>query len=99
MDEIIELVTQTHEVDDYGDPVPTEETQIVFCRLRSVGQQEFYQAQAVGLKPEVKFVLSDYLDYHGQTCLNFHGERYRVLRTFRSGIELELVCYGEVNPA
>ena len=99
MDEIIELVKQTNAVDECGDTVTTEETRTVYCRLRSVGQQEFYQAHAVGLKPEMKFVLADYLDYNGQTCINYRGERYRVLRTFRSGIEMELVCYREVNPA
>jgi hypothetical protein len=41
----------------------------------------------------------DYLDYEGETLVEYLGQRYRVLRTFRTGQELELVLYQEVNPA
>lgn len=62
----------------------------VFCALRSIGQAEFYQANAVDIHPEAKFVLADYLDYDGETLLDHDGHRYRILRTFRAGQELEL---------
>lgn len=98
MNEILRLIKQTSSVDAYGDPVLTETARDVFCGLRSIGQKEFYQAQAVGLQPELKFVLADYLDYNDETLVAYNGQRYRVLRTFRAGQELELVCYREVNP-
>lgn len=99
MNDILSLVQQTHSVDDYGDPVVTETSRDIFCGIRSIGQKEFYQAQAVGLQPELKFVLADYLDYNDETLVVYNGQRYRVLRTYRTGQELELVCYREVNPA
>lgn len=99
MNECIELIRQTFGVDELGDAVTTESTRTVLCWVRSIGQQEFYQAHATGLKPEIKFVLTDYLDYEGETALIFQNERYRVLRTFRNGVELEIVAYREVNPA
>ena len=99
MNELLTLIQQTRGVDDYGDPVLTETTRDVFCGIRSIGQKEFYQAQAVGLQPEVKFVLADYLDYNDEPMVAHNGQRYRVLRTYRTGQELELVCYREVNPA
>ena len=99
MNDILSLVQQTHSVDDYGDPVVTETSRDIFCGIRSIGQKEFYQAQAVGLQPELKFVLADYLDYNDETLVDYNGQRYRVLRTYRTGQELELVCYREVNPA
>ena len=37
----------------------------VFAGLRSVGHTEFYEAYANDLHPELKFVLTDYLDYEG----------------------------------
>lgn len=98
MNEILTLIQQTHGVDDYGDPVVKETTREVFCGLRSIGQKEFYQAQAVGIQPELKFVLADYLDYNDEALVAYNGQRYRVLRTYRAGLELELVCYREVNP-
>ena len=98
MIEVLTLIQQTETTDEYGDPVLTEATREVLGRLDSIGQSEFYQAQAVGLKPEVKFVLSDYLDYENETLAEYNGQRFRVLRTFRKGQELELVLYREVNP-
>ena len=66
-------------------------TRTVFCGLRSIGQKEFYEAQAVDFYPELKFVLADYLDYDGEQLCEHNGKRYSVLRTFRTGQELEIV--------
>lgn len=99
MNDILTLIQQTRGVDEYGDPTISETRRDVFCRLTSIGQKEFYQAHAVGLQPELKFVLSDYLDYSGETLVEHDGQRYRILRTYRAGLELELVVYREVNAA
>lgn len=64
----------------------------VFCSLRSVGQAEFYAAQATDYKPELKFALADYLDYQGETLLKHGATLYRVIRTYRAGQELEIVA-------
>ena len=98
MTEVITLIQQTHGVDAYGDPEVTEITRDVFAKMGSIGQKEFYQAHAVGLQPEIKFVLSDYLDYEGESLVQYEGQRYRVLRTYRNGQELEITVYREVNP-
>lgn len=63
----------------------------VFCAVRSIGQKEFYEAQAVDFYPEIKFVLADYLEYDGERLCEYNGQRYTVLRTFRTGQELEIV--------
>ena len=99
MNDILTLIKQTQGVDEYGDPTISETRRDVFCRLASIGQKEFYQAHAVGLQPELKFVLSDYLDYNGAALVEYDGQKYRILRTYRTGTELELVVYREVNPA
>lgn len=98
MNDVITLIQQTRSVDDYGDPVITETTRDVFAKLGSIGQKEFYQAHAVGLQPEIKFVLADYLDYDGEQIVLHNYQRYRVLRTYRKGQELEITVYREVNP-
>lgn len=82
MDELITLVSDA------------EQRELV-ATLRSIGQSEFYQAHAAGYKPELKFVLADYLDYNGEELIKYDGNLYRVLRTFRNGLELEIV----VGPA
>lgn len=99
MNDILTLIQQNQIIDEYGDPVTAETTRQVFCKLGSIGQKEFYQAQVIGLRPEVRFTLADYLDYNGEMLVEHDGTRYRVLRTYRAGQQLELTVYREVNPA
>lgn len=63
----------------------------VFAALRSIGQREFYASSATEYHPELKFVLADYLDYEGENLVEHNGQRYRVIRTYRTERELELV--------
>ena len=63
----------------------------VFCRVRSVGIKEFYEASARDFHPELVFVLADYLDYSAEQQCRHGGQLYHVLRTYRSGQELEIV--------
>ena len=66
-------------------------TRTVFCRMASIGQREYYEAQAVDVYPECKFILADYLEYDNERLCEYDGQRYRVLRTYRTGQELEIV--------
>lgn len=82
MTDVLILIKQT----DAG-----EDSRTVFCSLRSIGMKEFYEASARDFYPEKKFVLADYLDYEDEELVEYDGRRYRVLRTFRTGQELEIV--------
>ena len=97
MTEVINLIAVTHGTDDYGDPVDTETVRQVFAEQMSIGQAEFYQAQASGLKPELKFKLADYYDFKDEPFMEYNGKRYKLLRTFRTGNSLELTYSKEVN--
>lgn len=87
------------EKDEYDDPVQEEiRSEAVFARKKSIGQSEFYQAQTAGLKPELKFVIADHLDYNGQTYLIHDDMRYKILKTYQNEEnELEITCYGGVR--
>lgn len=89
------------ERDSYGDPaMESKVSDAVFAEIRSIGQSEFYQAHTAGKKPEIKFKITDYMDYRGQRYLLYDGVRYSILRTYRTGSnELEIVCYGGVRDA
>ena len=91
MNDIVTLIRRTPGRDENGDPVIQESSRTVFCGVRSIGQQEFYQASATDFHPELKLVLADYLDYQNETQVEYNGLRYRVIRTYRAGMELELV--------
>lgn len=97
--DVLFLITEEQTTDGYGDPVITKTSRRIFCSVASIGQREFYQAAATGLKPEIKFIMADYLDYRGEKLVEHDGKIYHVLRTFRNGQELELTCYSEVNPS
>ena len=62
----------------------------VFCGVRSIGMKEFYSAHSTDYRPELKLVLADYLDYNDERLADYNGQRYRILRTYRVGQELEL---------
>lgn len=84
MNEILTLIKRTPGTDEIA-------KRDVYCTVASVGMREFYQAHAVDVHPEAKFILADYLDYSGETLADHDGARYRVLRTYRTGQELELI--------
>lgn len=92
------LIKQTKTTDEYGDTVTTETERTVFCLVKSISQTEFYQAQANGYRPELKVILSDYLDYQDEEMLSYQAfnqdspEVYTVIRTYRDGNAIELTC-------
>lgn len=102
-DKVIKLIRVVNTTDEYGDTVEKTVEREVFAELKSIGQSEFYQANAHGLKPEIKFVLPDYLEYRGEKLLKFmdfyetEEQIYSIIRTFRSGNELEIVCKRGVD--
>lgn len=75
---------------DYDGATLVETKREVLCGFRSIGMKEFYSANSTDFHPELKLVLADYLDYNGETLADYNGLRYRILRTYRVGQELEL---------
>lgn len=100
--DVIYLISaeNTMEIDEYGDKVTREKLVMRFAKLKSVSQSEFYQAQTVGVKPEIKVELADYLDYEDQQEVIYNSIRYKVLRTYRTATNsIELTLYGGVRNA
>lgn len=93
----IKLIKKASRTNDCGDiQVETTERE-VFADEKSIGYSEFYQAKAAGMKAEIKFELSDYLEYQGETLLKYQPyngveEEYSVIRTYRQGNKLEIIC-------
>ena len=96
-DNVITLKKETNTVDKYGDTTKAFTSRTIFAQVKSITQSEFYQAEAVGLKPEIKFVIADFADYEGEKVLSYTpfggvAEDYTILRTYRTGLNLEIVC-------
>jgi SPP1 family predicted phage head-tail adaptor len=94
--EVIYLINTLEKVIS-GDTVLTKSEREVYADIKSIGMSEFYQAQAVGLKPEIKFILADYEDYQNEKTVKYNDIEYSILRTYRDGRKLEITCKGDVN--
>lgn len=90
--DVITLLTIVEAENAIGDIVETITKTDVFAQVKSIGMKESYEALAVGLKPEMAFLIADYYDYDNQEHIEYNSVRYKVLRTFRkSSNELEIV--------
>ena len=98
-----ELISDWTLINDLGDTEVHEQVRHVQGEEASVGMKEFYQGMAVGLKPEVKIILTNWLDYQGEQKIRYtpFGMQFPVtldiIRTYRNGEALELTCQRGVD--
>lgn len=94
--DVVSLISYTVAVNAIGDPVETPTTREVYANKQSIRQNEFYQAAATGLRPEIMFVVRT-IDYQGERKLTHGTTTYNIIRTYDKGGELtELICSGLV---
>jgi SPP1 family predicted phage head-tail adaptor len=87
--ELIELITVPDGVGGYTE---TEIVRTVFADKKSIRSTEFYQAHAVGLKPELNLIIRQ-IEYNGESRVRWNDKVYDVLRTYSKNDELiELTC-------
>ncbi len=82
MDDVVELISETSEVDEDFNAVGRTEARRVFCRVRSVSRAEFYAAGQAGLSPSLVLEVF-YGEYAGERIALFHGKEYVIYRTYR----------------
>jgi len=88
----LNLIGYTITQDSIGNEIRTPTTTTVLCEEMSVGRNEFYNAAQNGMKPEIILKMHAY-EYSGQESVEYYGVKYKVLRTFKVGIEeIELTC-------
>lgn len=96
----IQLISYTvgTSVDEYGDKVATQSRKNVFAECKSITQKEFYQAQSVGLKPEIKFHMTTSRDYNNEEEIAYNGKIYKVQRIYvLEDDSIDIVCYGGIR--
>lgn len=96
--EVIKLISITDDTNAMGDTIKTPvESADIFADKQSIGQSEFYQAAAAGLKPELKFTIRT-CDYNNQPQIEFNNKTYNIIRAYEKDSEfIELTCQGVVN--
>ncbi|OMF35266.1 hypothetical protein BK133_11200 [Paenibacillus sp. FSL H8-0548] len=90
---VVGLIPVTIEKNEYKENVPVDGTpREVMCDVKSVGAREFYQAAAVGMKPEIIIAVRK-VEYQDEPKLRYEGTVYHVVRTYsKNGEVLELTC-------
>lgn len=96
MTDVLVLVKQTITTDSYGNEVIAETDKTVFCEVESISQSEFYAAANTELNPEYRFSVF-FSDYSGEDLVKYHGVRYAVYRTYRTGDYMELYAERKVG--
>lgn len=96
MYDVIKLVKQTVATDSIGHEVITETEKTVYCEVDSIGRSEFFAAANTELNPEYKFTIF-FGDYEGEDVIKYHGNRYAVYRTYRTGDDLELYTERKIG--
>ncbi len=97
--DVIELISITYTENDMGDIIEQENSRQVFANKKSIRQNEFYQAAASGLKPEIMFEIRS-IEYNGEKKLIYNNKEYVIIRTYDKNNEItELICQGVVNNA
>lgn len=89
---VLDLIQVSPEASGVGTE-PAETRRTVYCTVKSIGQQEAYQAMGIGLNPSLKVILSHDFEYEGEGLCELNGIRYTILRTYiteTDGIELTL---------
>ena len=90
--DVIDLVTETASAHGVHDAV-TETARTVYCTVRSVSRSEFYNALNAGVQPEYVFVLALAEDYQGERVVRYHGQKFRVVRTYMTEDDgIEITC-------
>lgn len=90
--DVCTLISETYEQNELGEFIPTETRREVICQVSSITRTEFFDAGRSGLSPE-KALTVFWLDYNGESTVEFHGQRYGIYRTYtpdEESIELYL---------
>lgn len=97
--EMLVLLKETKVIDEYGDTVTTYETKPVLARKDKTFISQKIEAGAKGQDMQLKFTLSDYLDYYGQREVLWGGKKYQVMSGDSGSREIQLMLYGGVEIA
>lgn len=93
MDEVIYLLQAKNLTNDIGDPIKTLEKKKRFAEKLEIGQREFYQAAATGLKPEIKFVIWKW-EYNDEMYFEYKGRNYKIIKTYERKIDEKVELTG-----
>lgn len=93
--DIAYLMRESKTVDELHRPKVSYTESRIFCNVKSIGQNEFYQAQTAGLRPEIK-IETKLIDLTDVTHVKLGGTIYKVLRTYKKQDLIEITLTSMV---
>lgn len=81
MDDELNLITESFQLDDYGVRRKTESKTAVFCKVSDVTRAEFFGGGRSGLNPSKTFTIFA-ADYNDAEIVEHDNKRYAIYRTF-----------------
>lgn len=88
-DGVLTLITETTTTNALGFPTSTETRTDVLCKVRSVGQSEYFNAREAGLASEFVFDVAA-AEYSGQRIAEYEGTKYGIYRPTKDLDTVEL---------
>lgn len=92
MDDELILIKENYKPDKIGNIVADTQRRAVFCKVKSIDRNEFYNAGQKGLKPAYKFTMFKG-DYDGEQLVEYHNVKYAVYRSYEIPDTDELELY------
>lgn len=68
----------------------------VYANKKSIKQSEFYQAENIGLKPELVFIIHKF-EYDDDEKVRYNSVEYSIIRTYENGHFIELTVSAHVG--
>lgn len=98
MDDIAYLIQETTTGrDEYGNEIIERTPRMVYCRIQTVTQSEFYAAGTDDIKPELELTISHRADYEGENLIQYNGEYYDIIRTYWRGDAVTLTIARRIG--
>ena len=91
MNDILILIKNNYSIDEVGNQKPTQIRRKVFAEEMSVGQGEFFNGVANGIRPSCKFKMWRN-EYGGETVCEYQGREMQIYRTFAKNDHIEIYC-------
>lgn len=97
-DDMIALIRRETRRDEKGvEREYTASYHEVYCRVKSISRQEFFQAGEAGLTPTFLFEIHP-RDYEGEDTATYRGETYSIYRTYEKSADvMELYVQREAG--
>lgn len=86
------MILISERYDEDTNKILVEDKKEVYCKVKSISRNEFYNASTGGFKPSLVFIIHSF-EYENEEKVEFDGITYNVIRTYMVNTEeIELTC-------